>query len=82
MALNKAAMATVYLGNISPHTALKNETPIKIWSKRRPSLHSIHKFSTIAYAHKSKALCKKLDNKSKKCVLLGYAVGTKAYHLW
>jgi hypothetical protein len=78
----EAAMTAVYLGNIPPHTALKNKTPIEIWSRRRPSLHGIHEFGTITYAYKPKALCKKLDNKSEKCVLLGYTVGTKAYCLW
>ena len=78
----EAATTATYLGNISPHTALQNKTPMEIWTKKRPHLHGIHEFGTITYALVPKSQHKKLDNKSEKCILLGYAVSTKAYHLW
>ena len=78
----EAALTATYLGNISPHTALNDKTPMEVWSKKRPHILGICEFGTIAYAFIPKALQKKLDNKSDKCILLGYAVGSKAYHLW
>lgn len=78
----EAALTATYLGNVSPHAALNDKTPMEVWSKKRPHILGIREFGTIAYAFIPKALRKKLDDKSDKCVLLGYAVGSKAYRLW
>jgi hypothetical protein len=78
----EAALMATYLGNVSPHSALENKTPMEVWSNKCPYILGIHEFGTVTYIHIPKELQKKLDDKSHKCILLGYAVGTKAYCLW
>ncbi|PNX64970.1 retrovirus-related Pol polyprotein from transposon TNT 1-94, partial [Trifolium pratense] len=46
-------------------------TPEEAWSGRKPSVNHFRVFGCLAHVHIPDSQRKKLDSKSKKCVLLG-----------
>ena len=77
------ALATmVYLRNRSPTRALEGITPYEAWNGSKPSVDSLRVFGCSAYAHVPKAERRKLDPKTRKCVLLGYGTVQKGYRLY
>ncbi|KAF8231654.1 hypothetical protein L208DRAFT_1275789, partial [Tricholoma matsutake] len=65
-----------------PITCLPDSTPKEAWSGTKLLIAQFQPFGCPAYVHIPKAKCTKLALKLKKCVILGYEPGTKAYHLW
>ena len=77
------AMATcVYLRNRSPTTAILGKTPYEALTGKKPSVNNLKVFGCVAYAHIPNDERKKLDNKAKKCIMLGYGDTTKGYRLY
>jgi hypothetical protein len=56
--------------------------PEEAWCGVRPSIHFFRVFGCIGHVHIHDNQRKKLDNKSKKCVLLGVSEESKAYKLY
>lgn len=71
----------VFVQNRSPTLIVKDKTPEEVWSGRKPSIHFFRVFGCIGHVHVPKALRKKLDNRSIKCVLLGVSEESKVYRL-
>jgi len=63
------------------YTKTTEMTPFERWHKRKSSLQHIHVFGSKAYAHVSKELRRKLDEKAKEFVFVGYAEDAKGYRL-
>ncbi len=78
----EAVNTAVYLSNQSPSSPLGNRTPIEVWSGKKPPMQSLRTFGSVVWAYIPKPNRKKLDATSVKCIMLGYAEGQKAYHLW
>lgn len=57
-------------------------TPFEAWIGEKPNVKHLGVFGCAAYAHVAKDERKKLDVKSRKCVLLGYGTETKGYRLY
>lgn len=74
-------MRLVYLVNRLPTKALDGIVPIEAWSGHKPSVSHLRVFGCLAYAHIPKTKRKKLDDRSRKCVFLGYASSKKGYGL-
>ena len=72
----------VYLRNRSPSTAVKGKTPFEAWNGEKPNVKHLRIFGCEAYAHVPKDERKKLDSKSRKCILLGYGTVIKGYRLY
>ena len=51
-------------------------------TKEKPKDDHLHVFGYDAYAHISKDDRKKLDSKSRKCILVGYGQETKGYRVY
>lgn len=81
---SEAVLAAVYTANRSPSRALKesrvNCTPAELWYGKKPDISNLRVFGCDAYAHVPKELRKKLDSKTKKCIMVGY--GVSGYRLW
>jgi transposase InsO family protein len=77
-----AFICAVYLMNRSPVTRLTDSTPEEAWSGIKPDVAALRPFGCPAYVHIPKAKRTKLSFKTKKCVMIGYEPGTKAYQLW
>lgn len=71
-----------YVLNRSPTLAVKDVTPEEAWSGVKPSVHHFRIFRCVAHMHIPDAQRRKLDDKSKRCVLLGVSEESKAYRLY
>ncbi|GAU25732.1 hypothetical protein TSUD_216620 [Trifolium subterraneum] len=68
--------------NRSPALSVKDVTPEEAWSGVKPIVHYFKTFGCLAHVHVNDAQRKKLDPKSKSCVLLGVSEESKAYKLY
>ena len=78
----EALSTATYLRNLSPTKAVKGVTPFEAWNETKPNVQHLRVFGSICYAHIHKTERKKLDPKSRKSILLGYAENIKGYRLY
>ena len=71
----------VYVLNIFPTQAVKGRTPHEAWNGRKPNVSHFKKICLIAFALVPSQKRRKLDEKSIKCILVGYSEETKGYRL-
>lgn len=72
----------VFLRNRSPTSAVQGKTPFEAWTNEKPNVNHLRVFGCLCFAHIPKDERKKLDAKSKRCILLGYGFETKGYRLY
>lgn len=77
---NEAIRTAAYLLNRSPNVNLDSITPAELWYDRRPDVTNLKVFGSIAYSHVPEQFRNKFDEKSEKCVVMGYA--QNGYRLW
>jgi hypothetical protein len=58
------------------------KVPQEAWSGTKLNVAHLRTFGCIAYAHIPSELRKKLDDKSEKCIFIGYSETCKAYRLY
>ena len=69
----EAVSTAVYVLNHTTHSSRKNlKTAYEAWTNRKPNLEHIRVFGSTAYMHVPKRLRRKLDDKAKKTILVGY----------
>ncbi|KAG7576575.1 Ribonuclease H-like superfamily [Arabidopsis thaliana x Arabidopsis arenosa] len=78
----ESVKTAVYLLNISPTKAVLNKTPYEAWCGRKPAVSHLRVFGSVAYSLVDSHHRKKLDEKSEKCVFLGYCSQSKGYRLY
>lgn len=78
----EAVATSVYLLNISPTKAVMNQTPYEAWKGKSPSVSHLRIFGCIAYALINSQTSQKLDEKTQKCIFIGYCLESKAYRLY
>ncbi|KAJ0448763.1 putative RNA-directed DNA polymerase [Helianthus annuus] len=78
----EAVSTAVYVLNRSPTKALVNQTPLEAWSGKKPSVSHMKTFGCVAYGLVPAQLRRKLENKSEKCIFLGYSDQTRGYRLF
>lgn len=78
----EAVHTAVYVINRSPMKAVRNITPKEAWSGRKPQVKHLRVFGSVAYVHIPKEKRHKLEEKSLKCIFVGYNDVSKAYKLW
>ena len=61
---------------------LEDKTPHEVWIGKKASLSHLRLFGCDAYLHVSKDKRTKLDNKSERCIFIGYKDGLKGYKIW
>lgn len=76
----EAVATAVYILNISPTRAVMNRTPYEAWTGKKPKVSHLKVFGCIAYALVNTR--SKLDEKSIKCIFIGYSLQSKAYRLY
>jgi hypothetical protein len=69
----EAVVATVYILNRSPTKALNDRMPYEAWHGCKPAVSHLRVFGCLAFG--------KLDDRSTPEVFIGYAEGSKAYHI-
>ena len=75
----EAASTAVYIINRLPGSAIDFEVPEALWTGSEPRYDHLRRFGCIAYVH---TIADKISPRATKGVLLGYALGTKAYRVW
>ncbi|GJZ91815.1 retrovirus-related pol polyprotein from transposon TNT 1-94 [Tanacetum coccineum] len=78
----EAVQCAVYIQNRSPHAKLVDETPQESWSGVKPTVSHFKVFGSVAYADIPDQTQRKLDDKSKMYVFIGYDERTKAFRLY
>lgn len=68
--------------SIAPTSIVKDMTPEEAWSGIKPSVDHFRVFGCIGYAHIPDVKRTKLDDKSVKCVLVGYSSESKAFKMF
>lgn len=77
----EAILTATYLTNRCPTTALEQKvTPAEIWYGSKPNLDKLKVFGCKAFALVPNQKRKKLESKSEKHVMVGYA--PNGYRLW
>jgi len=69
----------VYILNRCPTKALKDKTPVEVWSGVKPSVSHFKIFGCIYYAHIPAEKRIELDEKSQIYIFIGYSDVTKRY---
>eukprot|EP01018_Ginkgo_biloba_P035629 Gb_34551 [translate_table: standard] len=71
-----------FLKNLSPSSILGGKTSQEVWSGKKPTVEHLKVFGCEAFTHVPKKKRSKLDNKSVKCIFVGYYDGVKGYRLY
>ncbi|VVC41442.1 Hypothetical protein CINCED_3A005125 [Cinara cedri] len=77
---SKEAHTTTYLLNILPTSKNSSKIITEFWNDYKPNLSNISIFGCFAFAHILKQFRSKLDSKSRKSVMVGFA--KFGYRLW
>jgi hypothetical protein len=72
----------VFLLNRAPTASLTGKTPFEAWHERAPNVHFLRTFGSIAHVRVVKPNQKKLDDRSRPMIMLGYEEGTKGYRVF
>ncbi|KAK4385484.1 Retrovirus-related Pol polyprotein from transposon TNT 1-94 [Sesamum angolense] len=72
---------TIYILNRCPTKLVRNKTPYETWTELKPSLSHFKVLGCICYAHLPVVKRTKFDEKSEKCIFIGYSSDTKGYRL-
>ncbi|KAK8913818.1 hypothetical protein KSP39_PZI024059 [Platanthera zijinensis] len=78
----EAVATAVYLQNRSVTKSLTGMTPYEAWSGIKPGVSHLKVFGCVAYSHVPAKMRGKLDEKSEKCIFVGYSEQSKAYKLY
>ena len=78
----EALSTATFLRNRSPTKAVHGMTPREAWTGEELRVDGLRVFVCQAFVHIPKDERKKLDSKSRKCILLGYGTTTKGYRLY
>ena len=76
----EAVACAIYILNRSFTRSLDGKTPQEAWSKIKPSVS--HLRGCTAYSHVPDVGRSKLDDRSEKCIFVGYSETSKAYKLF
>ena len=72
----------VYILNRSPTKSFENEIPQEAWNGKKHNISHFRVFGCVAYSLVPSELRKKLDDKSEKCIFIGYSEESNAYRLY
>ena len=78
----EALSTACYIRNRSPTKAVPGQTPYEALYGDKPTVGHFRVFGCTAYAHIAKDERQKLDDKSRKCIFLGYSENRKGYRLY
>jgi len=77
----EALKTAAYLKNLCPTKAVDGMVPYEAWTGDRPNLKNLKIFGCCAYVHVPRNLSKKLADRSKICIFLGYDDEKKGFRL-
>jgi hypothetical protein len=78
----EAVDCAVYLSNRCPSRSVGNKTPQEAWSGYKPSVSHLKIFGSIAHVHVPDQQRKKIDERSKLYIFIGYNQYSKGYKVY
>ena len=70
---------TMYLLNRVPTKAVEGKTPFEVWYGKKPAVHHLKTFGCIVYVKNTAPHLKKLEDRGRKMIFVGYEKVSKAY---
>jgi hypothetical protein len=71
--------AVVYVLNRCPTKSVDGMTSFKAWHRRKPAVHHLRTFGCIMYVRNTTPHLKKVEDRGRKMIFVGYGSGSKAY---
>lgn len=78
----EAVSTAVYLLNRCPTKGVDGKTPFEAWYGKKPAVHHLRIFGCIVYVRDTTPHLKKLEDRGRKMIFIGYERGTKAYRAY
>ena len=78
----EAVNTAVYILNRCPTKSVTGMTPFEAWYGKKPAVHHLKTFGCIAYVRNTTPHLKKLEDRGRKMIFVGYERGTKAYRAY
>ncbi len=78
----EAVNTAVYLLNRTMTKGTGGKTPYELWNGIAPGVHHLRTFGCVAHVKTSAPHLKKLDDRSRPMIFVGYETGSKAYRLY
>ena len=75
-------VAATHVINNLPTKILQRKSPYEVLFHKVPSYDNVRVFGCLYYAYNMKVNKDKFDNRSRKCIFLGYPYGQKAYKVY
>ena len=76
-----ALLMAVYLKNLSPTKAVPGQVPAHAWTGQKPNVENLRVFGCLAFVHINRKKTKKLRDRSKICIFMGYDDEKKGFKL-
>jgi hypothetical protein len=74
--------AVVYVLNRCPMKSIDGMTPFEVWRWRKPTVYHLRTFGCIMHVRNTTPHLKKLEDRGRKMIFVGYESGSKAYHAY
>jgi transposase InsO family protein len=78
----EAVTTAVYLLNRTSCKANQGATPYELWTGSTPAVHHLRTFGCVAHVKATTPNPKKLDDRNKRMIFVGYEPGSKAYRAY
>jgi hypothetical protein len=78
----EAMATTVYLLNRSSMKGVAGKTPVEAWFGKKPGVRHLRMFGCIVHVKHTMPNLKKLHDRSRPMVFIGYELGSKAYRAY
>jgi hypothetical protein len=69
----------LYVLNRCPMKSVDDMTPFEAWHGKKPAVHHLRTFGCIVYVRNMTLHLKKLEDRGRKMIFVGYKSGSKAY---
>jgi hypothetical protein len=78
----EAVSTAVYLLNRSSSKSIAGKTPYELWTGSTPSVQHLRTFGCVAHVKVTTPHLKKLDDRSRRMIFVGYEPGSMAYRVY
>ena len=78
----EAVTTAVYLLNRSSSKSVGGKTPYELWTGSVPGVQHLRTFGCVAHMKVTTPNLKKLDDRSRRTIFVGYEPGSKAYRVY
>jgi hypothetical protein len=78
----EAVATMMYVLNCSPTKSVDGMTPFKAWFGKKPGVQHLRTFGCVVHVKDTTLNLKKLDDRSRPMIFIGYELGSKAYRAY